>query len=115
LTMERALLYKRIEARIDLMLQQGWVDEVRRLQALGYTDETVSMQALGYKQLLQYIEGKMTLDEAVTLIKRDTRRFAKRQLSWFRRMQAIHWFDLTVREKYDSILNEINAIIAGKY
>lgn len=82
---DRDKLYDRIEARVDTMMEQGLVEEVRRLSAMGCTSNMVSMQGLGYKEILAYLDGDITLEEAVYLIKRDTRHFAKRQLTWFRR------------------------------
>lgn len=118
LTMDRQLLYKRIEERIDNMLEQGWLEEVEVLRKNGYTKETVSMQALGYKELDQHLDGQLEYEEAVQLIKRNTRRFAKRQLSWFRHMKDVHWVDVTDAvfnpEHKDKILREIVAIAAGK-
>ena len=82
---DRDKLYSQIEARVDAMMEQGLVEEVRRLAAMGCTSSMVSMQGLGYKEILNYLDGHTTLEEAVYLIKRDTRHFAKRQLTWFRR------------------------------
>lgn len=93
LTDERSHLYERIERRIDIMLEQGLVDEVRRLKEMGYHRNMVSMQGLGYKEILDYLDGKTTLDEAVYILKRETRHFAKRQLTWFRRERDVCWFD----------------------
>ena len=73
------------------MLEHGLVDEVKRLMELGYHKNMVSMQGLGYKEILSYLEGECTLDEAIYLIKRDTRHFAKRQLTWFRRERNVIW------------------------
>ncbi|WP_019534171.1 tRNA (adenosine(37)-N6)-dimethylallyltransferase MiaA [Paenibacillus ginsengihumi] len=114
LTMDRALLYNRIEKRIDQMIEEGLVDEVRSLLNRGYGKDLVSMQGLGYKEIALFLEGRCTLDEAVELLKRNTRRFAKRQLSWFRHMQDIQWVDVTDMEKISDHLSEIHAIIAGK-
>lgn len=88
---EREKLYDRIEQRIDEMLQMGLVDEVKRLQELGCHRGMVSMQGLGYKEILAYLEGEMTLEQAVEILKRDTRHFAKRQLTWFRRETDVIW------------------------
>ena len=93
LTMDRAELYRRIEKRIDLMLDQGLVDEVKRLQAAGCHRGMVSMQGLGYKEILDYLEGSCSFDEAVYTLKRDTRHFAKRQLTWFRREREVCMID----------------------
>ena len=93
ITMDRAVLYRRIEKRIDIMMEQGLLNEVDRLVAAGYNEGLPALQGLGYKQLLMYRRGEVTLDEAVNLIKRDTRRFAKRQISWFKRDKRIRWFE----------------------
>ncbi|MBE1441790.1 tRNA dimethylallyltransferase [Paenibacillus sp. OAS669] len=114
LTMDRALLYKRIEERIDLMLEQGLVEEVRRLRDQGYGIQHISMQGLGYKEILGYLEGAATLEEAVVQLKQDTRRFAKRQLSWFRHMKDIEWVDVSNLENFSAHLDQIHAIIADK-
>ena len=82
---DREKLYGRIEDRVDSMMEQGLVEEVRHLAAMGCTSRMVSMQGLGYKEILDYLDGHTTLEEAVYLIKRNTRHFAKRQLTWFRR------------------------------
>ncbi len=87
----RELLYERIEKRIDEMLEEGLVEEVQALKDKGFTKDMVSMQGLGYKEILDYLEGNMTLEEAVYILKRDTRHFAKRQLTWFRREPSVSW------------------------
>lgn len=89
LNRERSVLYDRIEKRVDIMLEDGLENEVRELLDKGYDRKLVSMQGLGYKEMAAYIEGEISLDEAVYLIKRDTRRFAKRQLTWFRREKTV--------------------------
>lgn len=93
LNMDRQKLYERIELRIDQMLDQGLVEEVKALQAEGCHAGMVSMQGLGYKEILAYLQGKCTLEEAVYVLKRDTRHFAKRQLTWFRRERDVCWID----------------------
>ncbi|MDB5054774.1 MAG: tRNA delta(2)-isopentenylpyrophosphate transferase [Bacilli bacterium] len=115
LTMDRALLYKRIEQRIDQMIEQGLVEEVNDLLKKGYTRELISMQGLGYKEIIRYLQGEYGLDEAVTLLKRDTRHYAKRQMSWFRHMTDIHWVDVTDFTNFSTHLQTINDIIAGKF
>lgn len=90
---ERSLLYERIEQRVDEMLENGLVEEVRRLVDNGCTRDMVSMQGLGYKEIVDYLEGRCTLDEAVYVIKRDTRHFAKRQLTWFKREKEVIWVE----------------------
>ncbi|NQX48956.1 tRNA (adenosine(37)-N6)-dimethylallyltransferase MiaA [Paenibacillus tritici] len=115
LTMDRKILYKRIEDRIDQMLAEGLVAEVQRLLEHGYGRSLVSMQGLGYKEIAAYLEGETTLEEAVVLLKRDTRRFAKRQLSWFRHMKEIQWVDTLESQNFSENFSKINGIIAGKF
>lgn len=98
LNCERKLLYERIDKRVDIMIECGLVDEVKALRQKGYTRELTSMQALGYKEILAYLEGEITLEEAVYLIKRDSRHFAKRQIIWFRRERNVIWIE---KELYD--------------
>ena len=93
LTDRREHLYERIDARVDAMMEQGLLGEVKKLRDIGYTRDLVSMQGLGYKELLAYLDGECSLDEAVYMIKRDTRHFAKRQLTWFRRERNVIWVD----------------------
>ena len=93
LTDERSNLYDRIDKRVDQMMQDGLTEEVKRLKERGYTKDMVSMQGLGYKELLEYLDGNCTLEEAVYVLKRDTRHFAKRQLTWFRRERDVIWID----------------------
>ena len=88
---ERDRLYSAIDARIDVMIENGLVEEVRKLMMRGLTEDYVSMKGLGYKELLPYFRGEYDLDEAVRIIKRDTRHFAKRQLTWFRREPNVTW------------------------
>jgi tRNA dimethylallyltransferase len=101
LTRERRDLYQRIDARVDQMLQDGLVEEVKELKerflerAQENRSQLTSLQALGYKEIIWALEGEMSLAEAVERLKRDTRRYAKRQLSWFRRDKRIKWFNLT--------------------
>ena len=90
---DRARLYDRIDRRVDIMLADGLVEEVRRLKDMGYHRGLVSMQGLGYKEILSFLEGECSLEEAVYLIKRDSRHFAKRQLTWFRREKDVIWID----------------------
>lgn len=114
LTMDRDLLYKRIEQRIDEMLEQGLVGEVKQLLDQGYGMDLISMQGLGYKEIAAYLHGTYSLEEAVTLLKRDTRHFAKRQLSWFRHMKDIQWVDVTDQANFSAHIEAIHAIIAEK-
>lgn len=93
LTMDRQRLYERINLRVDIMLDAGLVEEVRGLLEMGYTKDLVSMQGLGYKEIIPYLEGRASLEEATEILKMETRRFAKRQMTWFRRESRIHWLD----------------------
>ena len=88
---ERCELYDRINRRVDIMMNEGLTDEVNMLIGRGYSPELNSMQGIGYKELIAYFDGKSTLDEAVDAIKQNSRRYAKRQLTWFRRNENIHW------------------------
>lgn len=101
LTDDRAHLYERIDRRVDLMMKKGLVDEVKRLYNMGYHKDMVSMQGLGYKELLSYLDGECTLDEAVYIIKRETRHFAKRQFTWFRRERDVIWLDKAANKYND--------------
>ncbi len=94
LTMERDALYARIEQRVDAMMRMGLLEETKKIYESGYNSTLPALQGLGYKQLLRYLDGQITLDEAVDDIKRETRRFAKRQITWFKRDQRIRWFDV---------------------
>jgi tRNA dimethylallyltransferase len=88
---DRAELYRRIDLRVDLMAQQGLEDEVRRLLAAGVSADATAMQAIGYKEVVRALEGQCTMAEALADVQRESRRYAKRQLTWFRRNKAIHW------------------------
>ena len=95
---DRQLLYDRIDLRIDKMLEDGLLEEVTALKNKGYTKDMVAMQGLGYKEILDYLNGACTLEEAIYILKRDTRHFAKRQLTWFRREREVIWVD---KNNYD--------------
>ncbi len=90
---ERKHLYERINLRVDQMINEGLVSEVQSLKEKGYTRDMVSMQGLGYKEMLDYLDNKCSLEEAVEIIKRDTRHFAKRQITWFKRESDVTWID----------------------
>jgi len=107
LNLERAKLYQRIEDRVDQMLEAGLVEEVKRLLAQGVDPASNSMQALGYKEIVGFLKGEYDLDRAAELIKRNTRHFAKRQLSWFRRDQRINWFDVGIETNQDVLAEKI--------
>lgn len=103
LTMEREKLYARIEARIDEMMAQGLLEEVAGLLEKGYGAELVSMQGIGYKEFMPYFRGECTLEEAVTQLKTNTRRFAKRQMTWFRRQIDGLWIDMSEKTPEEAL------------
>lgn len=109
----RELLYERIDQRVDEMISEGLVEEVKGLKEMGYDRSYVSMQALGYKEIFSYLEGEISLDEAVYIIKRDTRHFAKRQITWFKREKEVTWvnkpeFDYNNEKILDFMFEHIN-------
>ena len=115
LTDERSHLYANIDKRVDLMIEQGLVDEVQKLKNMGFHRDMVSMQGLGYKEILDYLDGKTSLEEAIYIIKRETRHFAKRQLTWFRRERDVIWLDKQVYDYQDAkILDSMINILKEK-
>lgn len=106
LTMDRSVLYDRINRRVDAMVEGGLIEEVAGLLEEGYTPDLVAMQGLGYKEIIHYIQGTWSKEEAIEILKRDTRRFAKRQLTWFRREPLTQWVDLSeLDHDLDAVLN----------
>ncbi len=95
LNWEREILYKNIEYRVDEMIKSGLVEEVKKIIAKGYDKKLNSLNTVGYKEIISYLEGEISLDRAIELIKRNTRRFAKRQMTWFRRDKRIRWYDVS--------------------
>lgn len=95
ITMDRRHLYRAIDRRVDLMIQAGFVEEVKNLMEMGFHRSQVLTNTLGYRELISHLEGKITLEEATELLKRRTRNFAKRQMTWFRKETDIHWLDIT--------------------
>lgn len=100
----RNVLYERINLRIDKMLEAGLIEEVKNLLQKGCTKEMVSMQGLGYKEIISYLDGECTLEEAIYLLKRDTRHFAKRQLTWFKREKEVTWIEKNEYEDKEEII-----------
>lgn len=103
---DRPLLYERIDRRVDQMMEHGLVDEVNMLKAMGCHRGQTSMQGLGYKEILDYLDGACTLEEAVYILKRDTRHFAKRQLTWFKRERDVRWLNLPEYHNDSSLVLE---------
>jgi tRNA dimethylallyltransferase len=114
LTMERELLYRRIDQRVEEMLAAGWLEETRRHFRRCHRELT-SLQAIGYREQVAYLRGLLTWGEAIALIKRNTRRYAKRQLTWFRRESRIRWLDLTAEAARQSAVEEIANLVEGKW
>ena len=115
LNCDREKLYKNIDKRVDIMLEQGLVNEVKNLREnLGLTKDMVSMQGLGYKEIFSYLEGEISLEEAIYILKRDTRHFAKRQLTWFRREKDIVFVDKDKLLDTDSQMKFIMSILKEK-
>lgn len=112
---DREKLYEKIDKRVDTMAEQGLVEEVKALKEMGCHSGMVSMQGLGYKEILDYLDGKRTLEEALYVIKRETRHFAKRQLTWFRREREVIWLE---KDKYqydeEKILQKMLDILKEK-
>ena len=92
---DREQLYNRINLRVDIMMEKGLIPEIKSLMAMGLTEDSISMKGIGYKELIAHFNGEYDLETAVELIKRNSRRYAKRQLTWFRRYPDMHWFDLS--------------------
>lgn len=114
LNRDRSSLYRSINERVDKMLQEGLLDEVKALTAMGYTRDLVSMQGLGYKEMMAYLEGKCSFEDAVEILKRDTRHYAKRQLTWFRREKDVIWVDKDQFESEEELLKHLLRILEEK-
>lgn len=111
LNMDRDKLYDRINKRVDIMIDKGLIDECINLKNMGYTISMQSMQGIGYKEIFHYLDGKMNLNEAIELIKKGSRNYAKRQLTWFRRDPRVKFLNkdiLTEEAMIDKITNDIN-------
>ena len=113
LTMDRQKLYERIDRRVDLMMEQGLLDEVTRLRDIGIARDSTATQGIGYKQIYSYLEGDWSLEEAVRLIKRDTRHFAKRQLTWFRREKDVIWVDIDQYDTKEALYDHLQNTASG--
>ncbi len=112
LSMNREELYRRIDTRVDAMIEHGLIDEVERLLEMGLQRDSTASQAIGYKEVLQYLDGELLLDDAIELIKRGSRRYAKRQLSWFRRDTRYRWIEVDGLSASD-VADEVQRLIEG--
>ncbi len=112
LNLPRETLYRRIERRVDQMIADGLIEEVQGLLNQGYPRHCVALQSFGYKEIVDYLDGKQVLDSAIALLKQNTRRFAKRQLTWFRNDQRIEWVERSEFSSMDEIVNNLLAKIA---
>ncbi|NFQ97368.1 tRNA (adenosine(37)-N6)-dimethylallyltransferase MiaA [Clostridium botulinum] len=108
LNMDRSKLYERINKRVDIMIERGLVEEVKMLRSMGCTADMQSMKGIGYKEILYYLDRKMTLEDAIELIKKGSRNYAKRQLTWFRKDKRVIWID---KDQYENDSEICNAII----
>lgn len=113
LTMDRDQLYERINLRVDMMMDEGLLAEVKSLHQQGL-HECQSIQAIGYKEIYEYIDGKVTLDEAVENLKQNSRRYAKRQLTWFRNKMQVEWFEMSNVNNFSKKIAEISLYVEGK-
>jgi tRNA dimethylallyltransferase len=115
LTMDRKRLYDRINLRVDKMFDSGLIEEVKMLRNMGYSRELTSMQGIGYKEVFDYLDKSMTLEEIKSIIKQSTRRYAKRQLTWFRREYRIKWIDLDKLDTIEEIIQNIINFTEGVF
>ncbi|MCU6754903.1 tRNA (adenosine(37)-N6)-dimethylallyltransferase MiaA [Brotomerdimonas butyrica] len=109
LTRDRAELYERINRRVDILVEQGLFDEVSRLRDMGLTAENISMKGIGYKEILDFFSGKYSRDEAIDTIKKNTRHYAKKQLTWFRRYDKMNWYNISEFDNDDNAAGVIAA------
>ena len=116
LNRDRKILYENIEKRVDNMAQKGLVEEVKNILDLGYKEDLVSMNGIGYKEIISYLKGESSLDESIDLLKRNTRRFAKRQITWFKNKSDGVWIDIDESTTTEKTINSIaEAIKIGEY
>lgn len=114
LMMERDRLYERINSRVHMMVEEGLVEEVKSLYQQDDLRGCQSIQAIGYKEIYEYLDGKISLQEAIEKLKQNSRRYAKRQLTWFRNKMDVEWFDMTNVEHFSKKMMEISQYVEGK-
>ncbi|WP_026477849.1 tRNA (adenosine(37)-N6)-dimethylallyltransferase MiaA [Alkaliphilus transvaalensis] len=115
LTRDRQELYERVNLRVDIMVEQGLLEEVKKLLDMGYPEDLVAFKGLGYKEIIGYLKGQYSLEEAKEILKRDTRRYAKRQLTWFKRYDMVKWFNLTNISSKDKLFQQLVEDIEGYF
>ena len=108
------MLYNRIDMRVDKMIEAGLLDEVKVLRNLGVHKGMTSMDGIGYKEINSYLEGQLSFDDAINLIKKNSRNYAKRQLTWFRREKEVIWLDKTIYKSDLECLNQISKTLKEK-
>ena len=109
ISLDRETLKERIDKRVDIMIEEGLVEEVKKLREMGYHNNLKPMQSIGYKEINQFLDGEIDIDEAVELIKRDTKRFAKRQMTWLKKDNEINWFEKD--KDFDQILDKAREFV----
>lgn len=114
LTRDRDELYQRIEERVDQLMESGLLEEVQSLRNMGFTSADIAMKGIGYKELLDYLAGTYSFDEAIDLIKKNTRHYAKRQMTWFKRYPQMQWFDLSEDQNEEESLERIMTWLSKK-
>ncbi|MDD4199897.1 MAG: tRNA (adenosine(37)-N6)-dimethylallyltransferase MiaA [Eubacteriales bacterium] len=114
LTRDRDELYERINVRVDKLLDDGLIDEVKRIMDMGLTPDDISMKGIGYKEIFDFLRGEISLEECVELIKKNTRHYAKRQLTWFRRYDKMEWINLSEYLNDQDALEEISRWVSRK-
>ncbi len=114
LNMERSKLYENINKRVDIMIEMGLIDEVKKILSMGYNKDLVSLQGIGYKEIIQYLENGISLADAIEKIKQGSRNYAKRQLTWFRRDNRIKWVDVDDFKSINELSYEIKDYVLHK-
>jgi tRNA dimethylallyltransferase len=114
LTRDRSELYQRIEERVDQLMEKGLLDEVKSLKNMGFTSADIAMKGIGYKELLDFLEGDYELPVAIDLIKKNTRHYAKRQMTWFKRYPEMQWFNLSEDQTEEDSMENIMAWLDKK-
>jgi tRNA dimethylallyltransferase len=114
LTRDREELYNRINLRVDLLMEAGLLEEVQQLMNMGLTPDNISMKGIGYKEIMDYLDGKYSLEEAVETVKKNTRHYAKKQLTWFRRYDKMNWLDISKFTSDDEAIEDMKKWIRTK-